>query len=77
MSHFAVVVIGKNPEEQLAPYNENIKVSPYKDSDVDEDEKQRFIDTYTKIENGRNWGVQDDLTAHLCFCRFRIRHRFI
>lgn len=29
MSHFSVLVIGDNVDEQLAPYNENIEVEPY------------------------------------------------
>lgn len=29
MSHFSVLVIGPDPEEQLAPYDENIEVAPY------------------------------------------------
>lgn len=29
MSHFTVLVIGENPEEQLAPFDENIEVEPY------------------------------------------------
>lgn len=31
MSHFTVMVIGDNPEEQLAPYDENIEVPTYTD----------------------------------------------
>lgn len=29
MSHFSVLIIGDNVDEQLAPYNESIKVAPY------------------------------------------------
>jgi hypothetical protein len=29
MSHFSVLVVGSNPEEQLAPFNEDLKVDPY------------------------------------------------
>lgn len=29
MSHFSVLVIGDDVDEQLAPYNENTKVEPY------------------------------------------------
>lgn len=29
MSHFSVLVIGENPEEQLAPFDENIKLPRY------------------------------------------------
>lgn len=31
MSHFAVLVIGDNPEEQLKPFDENLEVAPYKE----------------------------------------------
>ena len=31
MSHFKVLVIGENVEEQLAPYDENLEVEPYID----------------------------------------------
>ena len=29
MSHFTVLVIGENPEEQLAPFDENLIVDKY------------------------------------------------
>lgn len=35
MSHFTVLVIGDNPEIQLEPYDENIEVAPYLDTDFD------------------------------------------
>ena len=35
MSHFSVLVIGEDPESQLAPYDENLEVAPYKDDDGD------------------------------------------
>lgn len=31
MSHFTVLVIGDNVDEQLAPYDENLEVDPYKE----------------------------------------------
>jgi hypothetical protein len=31
MSHFTVLVIGENPEEQLAPFSENLKVEEYEE----------------------------------------------
>lgn len=46
MSHFTVLVIGDNPESQLAPYNENISLDPYIKGPVSEEEKQRFLDHY-------------------------------
>jgi|APTNR8051073442_1049403.scaffolds.fasta_scaffold00075_74 hypothetical protein len=36
MSHYTVMVIGDNPEEQLAPFDENIEVDPYKNEDGEE-----------------------------------------
>lgn len=68
MSHYAVLIIGKNPEQQLAPYNENIEVAPYIVSEVSEEEKERMLEyyqerdniTYSSFEecykkNGRDW----------------------
>jgi hypothetical protein len=48
MSHFTVLVIGENPEEQLAPYDENIEVDDYVEDVVTEDEKQNFMKFYTE-----------------------------
>jgi len=50
MSHFPVVVIGGNVEEQLAPYNENTEVDPYP-VDMDEEELQRMTEYYNKEES--------------------------
>ena len=44
MSHFAVMVIGDNVEEQLAPYDENIEVEPYFSREVSEKDKQWVVD---------------------------------
>jgi hypothetical protein len=46
MSHFTVLVIGDNPEDQLAPYDENIEVDDYVQDIVTEEEKQRFLNFY-------------------------------
>lgn len=35
MSHFKVLVIGENVEEQLQPYDENLTVEAYEDTEVD------------------------------------------
>lgn len=51
MSHFTVLVIGDDPEAQLAPYNENIEVPPYIDGELTDVDKQRFIDYYTDLTN--------------------------
>lgn len=54
MSHFTVLVVGKNPEKQLSPYDENIEVY------VTKKEKQDFIDYYTKDKNPE--GINDGKT---------------
>jgi len=39
MSHFTVMVIGDNIEEQLDPFNENIEVDEYEQGEVFDEEK--------------------------------------
>ncbi len=51
MSHFTVLVVGENPEEQLAPYDENMKVDVYDDGVLSDKEKKKFIDNYTTGQN--------------------------
>lgn len=48
MSHYAVLVIGENPESQLEPFDENLECEPYLVGDVDEAEKQRMLDFYER-----------------------------
>lgn len=68
MSHYAVLVIGDYPEEQLEKYDENIAVEPYCAGEVSEREKKRMIDFYSTkkqkkytsfeecyLENGEDW----------------------
>lgn len=45
MSHFTVLVIGDDWEEQLAPYDENRAVAPYRE-EVSESDIQRMKDYY-------------------------------
>ena len=52
MSHFTVMVIGENPEEQLAPYSEHIQTAPRDTGVVPEDEIQGFLDYYKDPKNG-------------------------
>lgn len=40
MSHFVVMVIGDNPEQQLAPYDENLEVPEYCDGEVSDADKK-------------------------------------
>lgn len=48
MSHSTVLVIGKNPEEQLEPFYENWNCPEYKHHELMDEEKQRFVDFYIK-----------------------------
>lgn len=42
MSHFTVMVIGDDPEGQLAPFDENESVEEYCTGEVSEDDKQQM-----------------------------------
>lgn len=44
MSHFTVLVIGENAEDQLAPFDENLEVDEYITDEVTEREISRFMD---------------------------------
>lgn len=68
MSHFVVMVIGDNPEQQLAPYAENLEVPEYLVEEVSEHDKQRMLDYYNEncekpytdfdkcyADNGEDW----------------------
>lgn len=48
MSHFTCLVIGDNPDEQLEPFSEHIKVPRYKIKDLSEDEIIRFMNFYKR-----------------------------
>jgi len=50
MSHFTVMIIGKNPEKQLEPFDENIDVSRY----VKYTKKQLIIKGKKEIEDYKN-----------------------
>ncbi len=50
MSHFAVMVIGKDPEKQLKPYDENIQMPPTCKEQVEQEEMIRFFTHYSEEE---------------------------
>lgn len=52
MSHFAVMVIGENPEEQLAPYDENIEVPQYCAEEISEEEINEIRGYYDTNSRG-------------------------
>ena len=52
MSHFTVMVIGPNPEDQLAPFDESITLEiPIIVGELTEEEKNKVIDYYKRNEN--------------------------
>ena len=59
MSHFAVMVIGDNVEEQLSKYDENIEVDEYCKGEVPEDEKKCMIEYY-ECEKGEIFNSFDE-----------------
>ena len=54
MSHYTVLVIGDNPEEQLAPFDENSEVEEYARDVVDEEDKRNFLEFYKKKEAAKD-----------------------
>jgi len=52
MSHYTCMVIGPNPEKQLAPYSEHIQTEPRVTDEVSEDDKNSMIEYYKNPENG-------------------------
>lgn len=63
MSHFTVMVIGNNPEEQLEPYDENLEVEEYENGKVSERDKQVMLEHYA--QQGNKFSSFDD-----CYARF-------
>jgi hypothetical protein len=51
MSHFTVLVIGDDPQGQLAPFSEEINVPEYVSCQVGEGEKLMFLEHYIKEKN--------------------------
>lgn len=51
MSHFTVLVIGEDPEEQLQPFSENLIVPEYESDTVSQEEKDRFLAHYREENN--------------------------
>lgn len=46
MSHFVVMVVGDNPEKQLAPFDENLEVPEYCVGEVSDADKKSMMDYY-------------------------------
>lgn len=54
MSHYPVLVIGENPENQLEPFYEGLDVSEYINHPVTDKDKMDFLEYYKKKENKKN-----------------------
>lgn len=54
MSHFLVMVAGKNFEKLLEPYNENLVVEEYSNT-LSEDQKASFVEYYFPEEQGKDF----------------------
>jgi hypothetical protein len=63
MSHYTVLVIGDDVDEQLAPYDESIAVDPYKQY-ADSDNIEHFEHRY-RNENGQDPESDEQLVAWL------------
>tara|TARA_R110000796_G_scaffold1673_3_gene6973 strand:+ start:16063 stop:16899 length:837 start_codon:yes stop_codon:yes gene_type:complete len=50
MSHFTVLIIGGNIEDQLEGFNEDITMPRYEKGEVSEEDKKQFVDYYTKAK---------------------------
>ena len=62
MSHFVVMVIGDNPEEQLEPFYESLEVDEYVRNIVSEDSKKEMLDYYK--EQGHSFPSFDECYKH-------------
>ena len=61
MSHFVVMVIGEDAEDQLSPYDEGIEVDEYCNGPLTDEDKKRMLDYY----NGK--GGVDYKTFDECY----------
>lgn len=64
MSHFTCLVIGDDPEEALAPYDENIAVEPYKQY-WDSDDYSRWEKILQRPDEERRMGVEPETHTHV------------
>lgn len=74
MSHFTVLVIGNNPGELLAPYDENMEVEPYRE-DIPQKDIDHMVEYYTKYAEERerieNLDTNDRTTLTRYWKRFK------
>ena len=61
--HFKVIIIGEDPEEQLAPFSEHIKMPRYRTGDVSQEEINNFVELYTTYKKDRGYGTDSQSEA--------------
>lgn len=64
MSHFTVLVIGEDYEQQLAPYDEEIQVAPYRDY-ADESDMKMYRRVYREEHDGADPPSDEELAAFM------------
>ena len=64
MSHYAVLVIGNDPEFQLAPFDENESVEPYLVGAVSDADKASMLNFYNEKHNNKYANFEDCYTEH-------------
>ena len=65
MSHFTVLIVGEDPEKQLAPFDENIEIPKYSKGNVSEEEKQCLIDFYCTFNPEKDYGTKSEEESEL------------
>lgn len=65
MSHFTVLVIGKDPENQLEPFDENIDIPKHSKGNVSEEDKQLLIDFYCTFNPEKYYGAKSEEESEL------------
>jgi hypothetical protein len=64
MSHYAVLVIGNDPDFQLAPFDENESVEPYLVGAVSDADKQSMLNFYNEKHNNKYASFVDCYAEH-------------
>lgn len=64
MSHYTCLVIGENPEEQLAPFDENIEVDKHVNAILTEEQKEEFRQYYIDKEKSLDIPFEEMYKIH-------------
>jgi len=65
MSHFTVLIVGKDPEKQLEPFSEHIEVAEYQRDVISDEEKQSFMDVYQIYDADRTYATITEAEANV------------